>query len=471
MNVARLVMPALRWNGSTGFAHEEELIRAALEAGAGGFIIFGGTAEAVRELSSELLRRAGRALLIASDLERGAGQQFDGLTELPPPRAIATLDRPEVSRWAGALTAQEARGVGINWVFAPVADLDLLPGNPIVQTRAFATDPDIASRHVAAWIEGCQAAGVLACAKHYPGHGRTAVDSHITLPLVDATKEELAVDRRPFRAAIAAGVASMMTAHVGYPALDPSGLPATLSRPILEALRADGFDGLVVTDAFIMEGAHAGRTEADAAVDAIAAGADILLYPADVVAVIRALEDAVASGKLPGVRAQEALRRYDAAIARTEVGPTTAMPLAPFEGAPAFADALLEHGVTRGRAGKLRAPIELVMVDDDLGGPYPPVPGDAVLATLDALGIRTGRGGSRVVLAFAEPRAWKGRAGFGDASRAALARDVEGADLVVLFGHPRLVGEIPGDAPVLVAWHRQRLMQGSVGRWIGGRVR
>ena len=178
MNAARLVMPALRWNDLSGFRHEDQLIASALEVGVGGFIIFGGTAEAVRELTAKLIRDAGRHLLIASDLERGAGQQFDGLTQLPPPRALAALDQLSVTRWAGAMTAREARAIGVNWVFAPVADLDLLPSNPIVQTRAFAAEPELASRHVAAWIEGCQGQGALACAKHYPGHGRTSADSH-----------------------------------------------------------------------------------------------------------------------------------------------------------------------------------------------------------------------------------------------------------------------------------------------------
>ncbi len=144
---------------------------------------------------------------------------------------------------------------------------------------------------------------------------------------------------------------------------------------------------------------------------------------------------------------------------------------APFDGAPALADALVAAGVTRARLSQLRTPIELVTVDDDLGGPYAPVPSDTVAATLDALGVRRGDGGSRVVLAFAEPRAWKGRAGFSEASRAALGELVPGSDLVVLFGHPRLVGEIPGDGAVVIAWHRQRLMQAAVGRWLSERSR
>jgi beta-glucosidase-like glycosyl hydrolase len=155
---ARLIMPALRAAPGGSFAHEAGAIADALELGVGGFIIFGGNAESVRRLTADLLRRAERQLLLASDLERGAGQQVDGLTEFPPPLALAALGDPGVARWAGAVTAQEARAVGINWVFAPVADLDLLPENPIVQTRAFGHDPQRVATLVRNWIEGCQAA-------------------------------------------------------------------------------------------------------------------------------------------------------------------------------------------------------------------------------------------------------------------------------------------------------------------------
>ncbi|MBP2648225.1 MAG: glycosidase [Gemmatimonadetes bacterium] len=470
MTATRLIFPAIRWRDDTGFDHEWESNRQALALGVGGFIIFGGTAEAVRALSARLRGEAGRPLLLAADLERGAGQQFDGLTQFPPPRALTALDRPEVTRWAGEVTAREARSVGINWVFAPVADLDLLPENPIIQTRSFAADPLLAARHVAAWIEGCQAGGALACAKHYPGHARTTADSHLTLPVVSASREQLSVDLVPFRAAMGAGVASLMTAHVSYPALDPSGLPATLSSTIIGELRQGGFDGLVVSDALIMEAALAGRSEADAAVAALVAGVDILLYPQDTAAVAAALAAALASGTLPVARVDEARGRYERALQRAEL-PLVPQQRAPFDGAPALADALVAAGVTRARLGRLRAPIELLTVDDDLGGPYAPVPGDTVAATLTALGVPLGSGGSRVVLAFAEPRAWKGRAGFGEASRAALKELVPGSDLTVLFGHPRLVGEIPGDGPVLVAWHRQRLMQSAAGRWLSERSR
>ena len=229
------------------------------------------------------------------------------------------LARWAIPRWSGgpaSVTAQEARAVGINWVFAPVADLDVLPENPIVQTRAFGADPNDVATCVRHWIEGCQAAGALACAKHYPGHGRTTVDSHITLPVVEAPAAALrSADLLPFTVAIESGVASIMTAHVAYPALDASGLPATLSRTLLGELRGTSrFDGLVVTDALIMDGALSGRRESDAAVEAIQAGADLLLYPNDPRRVRDALEAALASGTLTENGWRSRSRRYDRAL-------------------------------------------------------------------------------------------------------------------------------------------------------------
>ncbi|MFL5494466.1 MAG: glycoside hydrolase family 3 N-terminal domain-containing protein [Gemmatimonadales bacterium] len=468
---ARLIMPALRWRPDGGFAHEAATIADALALGVGGFIVFGGTVEAVRRLTTDLLRRAGRPLLIASDLERGAGQQVEGLTEFPPPAALASLEDAAVVRWAGAVTAQEARAVGINWVFAPVADLDVLPENPIVQTRAFGADPSRVATFVRSWIEGCQDAGALACAKHFPGHGRTEVDSHVALPVVPEAADTLrASDLLPFGVAIECGVASVMTAHVAYPALDPSGLPATISPAILGDLRERlGFDGLVVTDALIMDGALVGRRESDAAVEAIQAGVDLLLYPNDARRVRDALLQALASGAVTEQRLRVSLERYDRAVTAASSA-TPPVTRGPFDSAEALADALLEQGMLRGSVTRLAGPLDVVVVDDDLGGPYPPGPSDWTQRALGEKLVGRYTGGARVVLAFAEPRAWKGRSGFGPAARDALANSASDADLIVLFGHPRLMEELPSDAPVLLAWHRQRLMQEAVARWLRRRI-
>jgi len=470
-NPARLIMPALRSDALSGFAHEAGRIADTLEIGVGGYIIFGGTAESVRRLTADLLRRAGRSLLLASDLERGAGQQVAGLTEFPPPMALASLREPAVVRWAASVTAQEARAVGINWVFAPVADLDVLPENPIVQTRAFGANPNEVATYVRHWVEGCQAAGALACAKHYPGHGRTAVDSHVALPVVEAPAADLEVDLVPFTVAIQSGVASIMTAHVAYPALDASGLPATLSQIVLGRLRGAGrFDGLVVTDALIMDGALMGRRESDAAVEAIQAGADLLLYPNDARRVRDAIEAALSSGSLGKERVGESLRRYHRALVAASA-PTPPVTRGPYDSANALADVLLKQGMMAGSsAPTLTAPLDLVVVDDDIGGPYSPGASDYIHRALGNDQIGRYGGGSRVLLVFAEPRAWKGRSGFGPATQEALAHHGAGADLIVLFGHPRLADELPSNAPVLLAWHRQRLMQEAVARWLGQRV-
>ena len=470
MNAGRLVFPALRWKEETGFSHERSAIETAFEYGAGGFILFGGTPEGVGELTDRLGRQAGRPLLIASDLERGAGQQVAGLSELPPPRALASLHDPAVLRGAGILTAVEALSVGINWVLAPVADLDLEPDNPIVQTRAFGDDPEAVAAAVTAWIVGCEAAGAMACAKHFPGHGRTRTDSHMGLPVVDAPAELLEADLLPFQAAIGAGVGSVMTAHVAYPALDPSGTPATFSRPMLDILRHRfGFDGLIVSDALMMEGARGGRSQGEIGLDALRAGVDLLLYPDQPPVVTAALTAAAARDDGIARRIEESLARYQAALQAAASEPRPERP-PPSGGALATSDWLLSGPLLRGTLPRLRAPLDLVIVDDDLGTPWPVSPTSWVADALTERGVSLGTGGSRVVLAFAEPRASKGRSGFGPASRARLSEAVPGAALTVLFTHPRLLAELPGTGPVLHAWHRQRLMQEAVARWLAARI-
>jgi beta-glucosidase len=473
MSQGRLAFPALRWRPETGYAHEDRAIDEALSLGVGGFIVFGvpgARADEIGRLTEELRHRAGRPLLIGADLERGAGQQARRLTECPPPAALASLEDEDVIRWAAATTAREAGRVGINWVFAPVADLDLEPDNPIVQSRSFGADPERVSAHVVSWVEACQAEGVLACAKHYPGHGRTTGDSHQGLPSVRTSLEELrSTDLRPFAAMVQAGVASVMTAHVAFPAWDPTGVPATRSPVILGYLRsALGFEGLVVTDAFIMEGARAGATEGEAATASLAAGCDILLYPGDLDGTLAALGQAVDSGRLPEQRVAEALARYQRALGRVARAPNP--PRVPALASQAVAARLLEAGLRRGPVPDLSGGIELAVVDDDLGGWYAPGPSDYVVRWLAGRGIFECHGGHRVVLAFAEPRAAKGRAGFGPESLDRLTGLCDGAALVVLFAHPRLMAQIPGDCPVLVAWHRQRLMQEGVAYWLSERL-
>jgi len=466
MTVGRLLMPALRWREGDGFGQEADTISRALALGAGGFVLFGGTEGDVRDLTDSLRSRAGRPLLIGSDLERGAGQQVRGLAELPPPRALAALGEPSIIRGAGLLTAVEALEVGINWVFAPVADLDIEPLNPIVQTRSFGSDPAAVAGAVAAWIAGCEVGGALACAKHFPGHGRTRVDSHDTVPVVDASAEDLRrTDLVPFAAAIAAGVSSIMTAHVAFPSLDPTGTPATRSEPILRLLRTEmGFEGLIVSDALTMAGALGGGAGA-AAVATVSAGVDVLLDPSDAAVMAAALE--AESVRSPGFRRrlEESIARVEAAAAGAETDPGDFV--ASHDSAPALADWLLSRPLARGAGPDFHAPLELVVLDDDLEGKYPPsTASDIVERELRQAGVPLAAGGSRILLVLAEPRASKGRAGLGTRTRAALQAALPDTRLVVLFGHPRLIEEIPAGPPVLLAWHRQGLMQQGAARWI-----
>ena len=468
---ARVLFPTLRAGPDGDFSHEAARIDEALRRGVGGFLLFGGNVDSVTGLTQGLRAGAGRPLLIAADLERGGGQQVKGLAEIPPPRALASIGEGAVIRGAGLMTGVEALRVGINWVLAPVSDLDLEPANPIVQTRSFGTDPLEVSEAVVAWIAGCQATGALACAKHFPGHGRTRVDSHDTVPVVDASREALShADLVPFRAAVEEGVASVMTSHIVFPALDSSGTPATFSPPILGLLRsALGFEGLIASDALTMAGASTGRTPGPLACEAVQAGVDVLLDAPDVTRMADALEQLAASDSAFRERIEQSVRRIEAAAREA---PADAGDFVPTTGSTlALGDWLLSRAPARGQLGPIRTPLELVVVDDDLGMKYPPSsPSDLVEQDLRAAGVPLGRGGSRIVLAFAEPRASKGRADFGESSLAAIRAAAPESAAIVVFGHPRLIDQMPEGPPVVLAWHRQRLMQHAVARWLRERL-
>ncbi|HEX6749350.1 MAG TPA: glycoside hydrolase family 3 N-terminal domain-containing protein [Longimicrobium sp.] len=473
LEVARLLLPAVRWSAENGYEEHRDTIERGLALGVGGFILFGGEASAVRALTAELRSRARHPLLIASDLERGAGQQFRGATPLPPAAAIGWLGDESVAERAGELTAREARALGVNWIYAPVADVDLEPENPIIGVRAFGTEPDAVAAQVAAWVRGCRRGGALSCAKHFPGHGRTVGDSHIERPTVSAPREVLEEDLKPFRAAAAAGADAMMTAHVAYLALDADGRPATLSPRILgDLLRGElGFGGLVVTDALVMDGLVEDTTEAAAAVQALAAGCDVLLYPDDAEAVIRAVESAVADGRLPRARVAEALARIAAAADRVSGAAGGDV------GTEADRRWALEIGiralrVCRGEPGLPQGPVRLVEIEDDAGGPYPPYPRDAFPAALRRAGVELSDGGTPLVALYSDIRAWKGRPGISAAARERVREVTDAAPdaTVLLFSHPRLAHEIPTARNLLAAWGGEGVMQEAVAAWLLGQT-
>ena len=482
----QLLIPALQADADGRFAQARALAHEAIALGVGGFLLSGGDQDAVRALTKELQQRSKLPLLLGADLERGAGQQFLGATGLPPLAAVAWLDDVEALRRHARLTAREARTLGVNWAFAPVCDLDVEPANPIVGTRAFGADPAAVSRQVVAWIEACQAEGVLACAKHFPGHGRTTVDSHLELPVVRADRDTLhAQDLAPFRAAFGANVASLMTAHVAYPALDPSGLPATLSREILTWLLRQqlAYDGLVVADVLTMRGVLAAADdEGDAAVRAVAAGCDVLLAPRDLRGTAAALERALAERRLDPVRVQQSVRR------RLKWAQWAAPPndwRRPSASDAAWGAQLADR-VIHPLGAEPPAPgaaIEVVLVDDDRGtadaeaGARPRR--DALLDTLRTAAVDVtvvdgaspaGRG-PVVVALFGEVHGGRGRVGYAPATLDAVRGAVDGARalgrgaLVLQFGDPRLAAPL-GDVPVVCAWSGDRAMQQAAARWL-----
>src|SRR5665213_1100626 len=252
-------------------------------------------------------------LLVGADFERGVGMRIDEGTSFPYEMAVAAAGRPEDAYTMGKITALEARAVGVPWIFSPVADVNSNPENPIINTRSFGEDPARVSEFVAAYVRGVEENGGLATAKHFPGHGDTSTDSHLDLPTVNSDRAHLdRVELAPFRAAIAAGAGSIMTAHLSVPALEPDpNVPATMSPKIMtDLLRGQmGFDGLVVTDALEMGAVTARYSPGEAAVRSILAGADLLLVPPVLDASLQAVREAVASGRIPMSRLDEAVTR------------------------------------------------------------------------------------------------------------------------------------------------------------------
>jgi beta-N-acetylhexosaminidase len=277
------------------------LVEQVRELGVGGVVLFRSELDSVPLLLDELQAAADVPLLVAADLERSLGFRIpEGPVSLPSAMAIAATRSEAAARFAGELTAREGRAAGIHWTFAPVADVNSNPANPIVNLRSFGEDPELAARLAAAFVAGARAGGILTSAKHFPGHGDTAIDSHLELPTIAGDRARLErVELAPFRAAIAAGVDSVMLGHLAVPALDASGRPASLSRPIAtDLLRGElGFDGLVVTDAMEMRGVGA-VWMGEAAVRAVAAGADVVLLPEDPRVAIQSLVRAVEEGRL-----------------------------------------------------------------------------------------------------------------------------------------------------------------------------
>jgi beta-N-acetylhexosaminidase len=311
--IAQLVMP---WIAGSYAAFDDETFRR-MEAWVdslhvGGLIVSVGSPFDVAAKLNRLQERSPLPLLISSDLEAGTAIRLNGGTPFPPNMGVAATGSDSDAYEIGRVTALEGRAVGIHLAFAPVADVNNNPANPIINVRSFGEDPQDVGRLVAAEIRGLQENGMLACAKHFPGHGDTGSDSHIGLPVITAGWPRLdSVELVPFRRAIAAGVTAVMSAHIALPAIDIGQLrPGSVAPNILTGILRDslGFTGLIVTDALNMGGV-ANQYGSEAAVRAFLAGSDLLLQPADPKAAIDAMLAALARKEFTPERLDRSVRR------------------------------------------------------------------------------------------------------------------------------------------------------------------
>jgi beta-N-acetylhexosaminidase len=267
-------------------------------------------------LINHLQEAAKVPLLITADFEGGVGLRYIGATRLPRAMAMGATANAETAFQAGRITATEARAMGVNVNFYPVVDVNNNARNPIINIRSFGGDPKRVSEMARAYIRGSQSAGAMATAKHFPGHGDTSTDSHLELPSVDIDRARLnAIELPPFRAAVEEGVGAVMSAHIALPQIETEKLPATLSPMMLTGVLRDElkFKGVIFTDAMNMQGVAAHYPGGEAAVRAVKAGADVILYPPNVEQAFRAVKRAVETGEIKESRIDESVRRILAA--------------------------------------------------------------------------------------------------------------------------------------------------------------
>ncbi|HWS86081.1 MAG TPA: glycoside hydrolase family 3 N-terminal domain-containing protein [Pyrinomonadaceae bacterium] len=502
--LGQMLMTPVQVEQATG-ERLEELKRQLTELGLGGVVVRGGTPETVAALTNELQRASRVPLLVGADYERGLRMQMKSAgTPFTNNMGVAAAGDPRAAFEQGRITAQEARAVGVNWLFGPVADLNNNPDNPVISVRSFGEDPRRVAEFVSAAVRGTREGGALSTAKHFPGHGDTAVDSHIGLPTIGADRTRLdRLELVPFRAAVAAGVDAVMTAHIALPKITGDGLPATLSPKVTtEMLRRElRFDGLVVTDSLGMGAITKGFPNGEASVRAIQAGADVALTPPELKASLDALEEAVNSKRLSPERVDESVRRvlrakYRLGLAeRRTVDPSAVKNLVERPEALASARRVAEASVTLLRDGRGLLPLDakraagaafvVVAADEDPeeGRTFVPqvqkrVPGARVLradpktdvARYDALLSEATKAETIVVAAFVKRAAGKGTVALPERQAEFVRKLVASGRpvAVIAFSGPYLVRQFPDAAAFMVAYGIEDVAQEAAARVLFG---
>jgi beta-N-acetylhexosaminidase len=502
--IAQLVMP---WLGGNYTALDDSAFQIAMRwidsLEIGGVIISVGAPFDIAAKLNTLQRRSKLPLLISADLEWGAGMRVVGATAFPMIMSAGATGDERDAYTIGRVAALEGRAVGIHVNFAPDADVNNNPLNPIINIRSFGEDPRAVARLVRAYVRGLQDNGMLATLKHFPGHGDTDVDSHIGLPIIRADYGRLdTLELVPFRAGIDAGAEVVMSAHIAFPALTGTDDPATVSGAMLTGLLRDSlkFRGMVVTDALMMGAIVAKYGAGEATVRAFIAGSDLLLMPADPDSAIAAMAAALASGRISAARLDASARRVLEAKRRLGLFERRVVPLDSIMrivGAKAFQDAADDIGIraltlvrdTAATVARLRAArsrIALIAYGDELNSSVGQrmlellrLGGDTVgffrlwpmsgTASYDSARVVIARAPTVVFATNVRPISWKGNIALPDSlARLITVTDSIKPTVLVSLGSPYLLNQTPTVKSYVIAWSGVRAAERAAGRALLG---
>ncbi|MFC6886830.1 glycoside hydrolase family 3 protein, partial [Actinomadura yumaensis] len=417
--------------------------------------------------SNRFQRASKIPLLLGVDEEQGLVSRTPFVTRFPGNMALGATGRPDDARDQARVTGSELRAVGINQDYAPVADVNVDPRNPVIGVRSFGSDPALVSRMLQAAIGGYQSAGVAATAKHFPGHGDTSTDSHTGLPVIDHTRAQWErIDAPPFKAAIASGVDAIMSAHIVVPRLDRSGDPSTLSKTVLTGLlRRDlGYQGVIVTDSLQMAGAREKYGDSATPVRAVNAGADQLLMPPSLPRAYKAVLKAARSGKIPAKRIDEAVTRIlrlkeaRGLFRDARADPKRAAAAIGTGASKATARRVAEHAVTLVRNDRDLLPLKGKKVY--VSGPK----SDVLTSALRRQGVRTTSLGAADVAVLTTVNA--------GSATAARVRSLGAKPVVVAaLGRPYDLDRAAGAAASLAAYSSSAVSVKALARVLTGRVK